>query len=121
MKYSGYIVLRKAVNHILVRGWQVAPAELEGILRAHPEIADAAVMGVSHNGSEAPRALVVRKDDTLSEEMVKEYIARLLVGYKHLDGGVVFVESIPKSPSGKILRKLLAEAAGYNGRLPYQI
>ena len=39
--------------------------------------------------------------------MVKAYVAELLVRYKHLDGGVCFVDSIPKSPSGKILRKLL--------------
>ena len=90
-----------------MRGWQVSPAELEGVLRTHPQILDAAVIGVKLNNSEAPRALVVRSDTTLSEDTVKEYIATLLVGYKHLDGGVSFVESIPKSPSGKILRKLL--------------
>lgn len=105
-------------DSIIVRGWQVAPAELEGVLRAHPDIADAAVTGVRHNGSEAPKALVVRKNDLLSEEMVRRYIANLLVGYKHLDGGVSFVESIPKSPSGKILRKLLTEAAPKGARLP---
>lgn len=90
-----------------MRGWQVAPAELEGILRTHPNIIDAAVIGVKHNNSEAPKAFVVRDCQSLSEEAVKEYIATLLVGYKHLDGGVCFVDSIPKSPSGKILRKLL--------------
>ena len=90
-----------------VRGWQVSPAELEGILRAHPDVADAAVIGVKYKNSEAPKALVIRKSESLTEEMVKTYIADLLVSYKHLDGGVSFVESIPKSPSGKILRKLL--------------
>ena len=90
-----------------MRGWQVSPAELEGVLRAHPEIVDAAIIGVRHKNSEAPKALVVRIGDSLSEDNVKAYIAGLLVSYKHLDGGVVFVESIPKSPSGKILRKLL--------------
>ena len=91
----------------LVRGWQVSPAELEGVLRAHPDITDAAVIGVKYHDSEAPKALVVRKTEILTEDAVKAYIAGLLVGYKHLDGGVNFVESIPKSPSGKILRKLL--------------
>lgn len=90
-----------------VRGWQVSPAELEGILRAHPDIADAAVVGVKYNNSEAPKAMVIRKSDSLTENNVKDYIAKLLVSYKHLDGGVAFVNSIPKSPSGKILRKLL--------------
>ena len=90
-----------------MRGWQVSPAELEGILRAHPDIVDAAVIGVKYKNSEAPRALIVTRSESLTEEKVKAYIAELLVSYKHLDGGVRFVESIPKSPSGKILRKLL--------------
>ena len=94
-------------DRFVVRGWQVSPAELEGVLRTHPQVLDAAVIGVHHNNSEAPRALIVRGNPTLSEDEVKGYIASLLVGYKHLDGGVKFVESIPKSPSGKILRKLL--------------
>lgn len=95
------------IDQVVVRGWQVSPAELEGILRTHPHIVDAAVIGVQHNNSEAPKALVVRNSPLLSEDMVKAYIAELLVRYKHLDGGVCFVDSIPKSPSGKILRKLL--------------
>ena len=94
-------------NAIVVRGWQVSPAEIEGILRAHPDVDDAAVVGVRHKNSEAPKALVVRKSDSLTEDILKDYIARLLVSYKHLDGGVAFVDSIPKSPSGKILKKLL--------------
>ena len=95
------------MDQIVVRGWQVAPAELEGVLRTHPDIIDAAVIGVKHNNSEAPKAFVVRNSQSLTEDAVKTYIATLLVGYKHLDGGVCFVDSIPKSPSGKILRKLL--------------
>lgn len=90
-----------------MRGWQVSPAELEGVLRTHPHIVDAAVIGVKHNNSEAPKAFVVRNCQSLSEDTVKAYIAALLVGYKQLDGGVCFVDSIPKSPSGKILRKFL--------------
>lgn len=98
---------KELIDQVIVRGWQVSPAELEGILRTHPQIVDAAVIGVKHNNSEAPKAFVVRNCQSLSEDTVKAYIAGLLVGYKHLDGGVSFVESIPKSPSGKILRKLL--------------
>lgn len=97
----------KPIDLIAVRGWQVSPAELEGVLRSHPQIVDAAVIGVKHNNSEAPKAFVVRSCPSLSEDTVKAYIAALLVGYKQLDGGVCFVDSIPKSPSGKILRKLL--------------
>ncbi len=99
------------IDQIAVRGWQVSPAELEGILLTHPQIVDAAVIGVKHNNAEAPKAFVVRNCQSLAEDTVKEYIATLLIGYKHLDGGVCFVDSIPKSPSGKILRKLLSDEA----------
>lgn len=92
-----------------MRGWQVSPAEIEGVLRTHPLVADAAVIGVKHKNAEAPKAFIVRDCPSLSEETVKAYIAGLLVGYKQLDGGVSFVDSIPKSVSGKILRKLLPE------------
>lgn len=92
-----------------MRGWQVSPAEIEGVLRTHPLVVDAAVIGVKHKNTEAPKAFIVRNCPSLSEETVKAYIAGLLVGYKQLDGGVSFVESIPKSVSGKILRKLLPE------------
>lgn len=92
-----------------MRGWQVSPAEIEGVLRTHPDVADAAVIGVKHKNAEAPKAFIVRNCPSLSEETVKAYIADLLVGYKQLDGGVSFVDSIPKSVSGKILRKLLPE------------
>ena len=93
----------------IVRGWQVSPAELEGVLRGHPDIDDAAVIGVMHKNSEAPKAFIVRNTLSLSEDAVKLHIATQLVGYKHLDGGVSFVDSIPKSPSGKILKKFLGD------------
>lgn len=96
-----------SLRYHIVRGWQVSPAELEGVLLAHPYILDAAVIGVKRDSCEAPKAYVVRKNQSLTEDGVKAYIAALLVGYKHLDGGVCFVDSIPRSPSGKILRKLL--------------
>lgn len=99
--------MQNLIDQIAVRGWQVSPAELEGVLRTHPHVVDAAVIGVKHDTSEAPKAFVVRSCQSLSEDTVKAYIAGLLVGYKHLDGGVCFVDSIPRSPSGKILKKLL--------------
>ncbi|KAI9791590.1 MAG: hypothetical protein M1816_003676 [Peltula sp. TS41687] len=86
---KGHIfIVDRAKDIIKVRGWQVSPAELEGVLLAHPYILDAAVIGVKRNdSSEAPKAYVVRNTKSLSEEAVKAYIAALLVGYKHLDGG----------------------------------
>lgn len=99
------------INQMTVRGWQVSPAEIEGVLLSHPNIIDAAVIGVKLKDAEAPKAFVIRNCQSLSEDTVKEYIATLLIGYKHLSGGVCFVDSIPKSASGKILRKLISDEA----------
>ncbi|KAF1841669.1 AMP-binding enzyme [Cucurbitaria berberidis CBS 394.84] len=108
-----YIIDRKK-DLIKVRGFQVAPAELEGVLLEHPGVADVAVIGAkSHGGnSESPRAYIVRKADVeLEEGEVKQWVEAKLAKYKSLDGGVRFVESIPKSPSGKILKRLLRDRA----------
>lgn len=92
-----------------MKGFQVAPAELEIILRQHPEILDAAVVGVPHpTMGEAPKAFVVTKSGcSITADTVKNYVASKVANYKNLNGGVAFVESIPKNPSGKILRKVL--------------
>lgn len=101
---------------IKVRGFQVAPTELEGVLLSHPHIVDCAVIGAKfgRDESELPRAYVVRRSGNgskLSEEAVKNYLSERLVYYKHLHGGVVFLDFIPKTASGKILKKLLREQA----------
>lgn len=109
-----YIVDRKK-ELIKVRGFQVAPAELEGVLLDHPAVLDAAVIGIpaASEDSEIPRAYVVRKAEGngLSEEEVKRYLEGRLAKYKRLDGGVKFVDQIPKTPSGKILKRVLREQA----------
>jgi 4-coumarate--CoA ligase len=108
-----YIVDRKK-ELIKVRGFQVAPAELEGVLLAHDEVSDAAVIGVAATeaGSELPRAyIVLKKGSRLDEVGVQAYINERLAGYKQLVGGVRFVDSIPKNASGKILKKELKEIA----------
>ncbi|KAF2651247.1 4-coumarate-CoA ligase-like protein [Lophiostoma macrostomum CBS 122681] len=109
-----YIVDRKK-ELIKVRGFQVAPAELEGVLLAHPKVLDAAVIGVmgSDGDSELPRAYVVKKEQTegFKEQDVMAWVEERLAKYKKLEGGVKFVESIPKTPSGKILKRMLREQA----------
>jgi acyl-coenzyme A synthetase/AMP-(fatty) acid ligase len=97
---------------IKVRGFQVAPPELEGIILAHPDIADCAVIGVpgEMKGEEKPRAFVVRQPNaTIDAEGVKKLIADKLASYKRITGGVTFVSEIPKSPNGKILKRILRE------------
>ena len=106
-----YIVDRKK-ELIKVRGFQVAPPELEGVLLTHPGIMDAAVIGVPVGGGsgESPRAYVVRKPgEKLNEEEVKTYMGSRLARYKALTGGVKFVDAIPKNASGKILKRVLRE------------
>ncbi|EHA27955.1 hypothetical protein CBS147343_1532 [Aspergillus niger] len=109
-----YIVDRKK-ELIKVRGFQVAPPELEAVLLAHPLIVDAAVIGLRDvvPGTELPRAYVVRRPETdeskLTEDMVKSWLLERLAGYKALTGGVKFVPSIPKTASGKILKRVLRE------------
>ncbi|PAV58634.1 hypothetical protein WR25_10248 [Diploscapter pachys] len=61
-------------------------------------------------GGEVPKAYVVKKDENLTEEIVMKYVANKVTNYKQLVGGVEFVNIIPKSPSGKILRRILREA-----------
>lgn len=97
---------------IKYKGLQVAPAELEALLVAHDRIADAAVIGVpaaDGSGNEVPRAYVVADKSTISEEEIKQYVKSNLASHKQLRGGVVYISAIPKSPSGKILRRELRE------------
>ena len=109
-----YIVDRKK-ELIKVRAWQVAPPELEAVLLSHPHIVDAAVIGVqfSRDESQLPRAYVVKRagpdGDRLSEEDVKKFMEGRLAKYKRLDGGVKFVDAIPKNASGKILKRVLRD------------
>ena len=99
---------------IKVRGFQVAPTEIEGVLFNHPNIVDAAVIGIQHSieESELPRAYVVaRPGSILTVQGVREYVAERLARYKNLDGGIKFVDSIPKNLSGKVLKHVLRELA----------
>ncbi|KAK5655973.1 hypothetical protein OQA88_5111 [Cercophora sp. LCS_1] len=108
---------------IKVRAYQVAPAELEAVLCSSESVADAGVIGIYDQGeaTEWPKAFVVpRRVEDLKDpkaleklaEEVKTLVEKRLTKYKWLVGGVVFVEQIPKSPSGKILRRVLKDMEG---------
>ncbi|KAK5649624.1 hypothetical protein RI129_000653 [Pyrocoelia pectoralis] len=96
---------------IKVKSFQVAPAELEDLIRDHPDVDDIAVVGVPHSIlGEAPKAFVVRKrDSNVTPRSIENYVKERVVNYKQLVGGVSFIDSIPRSPSGKILRNQLKE------------
>ncbi|VZI05573.1 unnamed protein product [Fusarium fujikuroi] len=95
-----------------VKGFQVAPAELEAILATHPDIIDSGVVGVGIQGHELPRAYVVRRPDaSLTAHDITGWMERRVAIYKRLDGGIVFVDVIPRTQSGKILRRVLRDRA----------
>ena len=91
---------------IKYKGYQVPPAELEAVLLSHPQIADAAVVGVHDEaGEEVPKAFVVKLQDAeLTEADVMAFVADQVAPYKKVRQ-VEFIDAVPKSASGKILRK----------------
>ncbi|MFW0785951.1 AMP-binding protein [Gordonia sp. CPCC 206044] len=92
---------------IKYKGYQVPPAELEALLLTHPKIADTAVIGVlePESGEEIPKAFVVRQPDVeLTEVEVIDFVAAKVAPHKKVRA-VEFIDAIPKSASGKILRK----------------
>lgn len=111
---------------IKYKGFQVAPAELEGVLMGCEDVDDVAVVGVYDEriASEVPMAFVVRKKDgegkgkgekEVAEGIVK-WVQDKVAGHKRLRGGVRFVESVPKSASGKILRRVLKDMLKEEGK-----
>jgi acyl-CoA synthetase (AMP-forming)/AMP-acid ligase II len=110
---EGYVYIVDRLKELIkCKGLQVAPAEIEHILVGHPDIQDAAVIGEDHpEYGEVPVAYVVLRDKaSVSREEIIEYAAAGLAKYKRL-AKVVFTETIPRSASGKILRRLLKNAA----------
>lgn len=109
------MVLTFCQELIKVRGWQVSPAELEGVLLTHEAVADAAVIGVSlpDATSEVPRAYVVKRQlfSATTDYDIRKYLLQRLAKYKVGDCEIRFCESIPRSVSGKILRKVLRAEA----------
>jgi acyl-CoA synthetase (AMP-forming)/AMP-acid ligase II len=102
-----YTVVDRVKELIKYKGYQVAPAELEAVLLNHPEIADAAVIGVpeKETGEELPKAFVVRSPGSeLTEEAVMAYMTERVAPHKKIRF-VEFIETVPKSAAGKILRK----------------
>ena len=104
-----FFIVDRLKELIKVKGFQVAPAELEDLMRSHPDILDVGVIGVpDERKGEAPFAFVVpQPNSNISKEAIKEFVEKNAAPYKHLTGGVEFVKSIPKTASGKILRREL--------------
>ena len=97
---------------IKYKGFQVPPAELEALIVAHPKVADVAVIGVADDeAGELPKAFVVRAPGAdLTVEELQEYVRGHVASYKQVRL-VEFVDEIPKSASGKILRRMLRDGS----------
>lgn len=119
---EGFFYITDRVKELIkYKGFQVAPAELEGLLTDNEAVADAAVIGVesAEHGTEVPRAYIVPNPQIIppgkrtpeEAEKIAQWLQKKVAPYKKLRGGVRFVDEIPKSPSGKILRRLLKEQA----------
>ena len=111
--YSQFYITDRLKELIKVRGYPVAPAELEALILTHQAVSDVAVIPVPDEASgELPRAYVVLKDDSVgktTEAEIVEFVKERVAAFKRLDGGVEFTDVIPKSASGKILRRILRD------------
>lgn len=116
-KDGNFYITDRVKELIKYKGFQVPPAELEGILAGNPHVADVAVIGVydEDQATELPRAYIVPaaglgKGEKEANE-IAEWLNQKVANHKKLRGGVKFVDEIPKSVSGKILRRVLKAMA----------
>jgi acyl-CoA synthetase (AMP-forming)/AMP-acid ligase II len=106
---DGYFYIVDRLKELIkYKGMQVAPAELEALLLTHPAVADAAVIPVpDEEAGEIPKAFVVKRSE-VTEEDLKAFVAGKVAPHKRIRV-IEMVDQIPKSPSGKILRRILVE------------
>ncbi len=110
---DGHMFIVDRVKELIkFKGFQVAPAELEALIVTHPAVADVAVIGVADlEAGEVPKAYVVLKPDQQANATdIQQFVKGHVASYKQIRM-VEFVESIPKSASGKILRRFLRDQA----------
>jgi acyl-CoA synthetase (AMP-forming)/AMP-acid ligase II len=101
-----FYIVDRLKEFIKYNGYQVAPAELEAVLLTHPKVADAAVIPMADaEAGEVPKAFVVMKEPVAPQELM-EYVAGIVAPYKKVRA-IEFIDKIPKSASGKILRREL--------------
>lgn len=103
-------VLDRIKELIKYMGFQVAPAELEAVLLTHPAVVDVAVIAKPDpEAGEIPKAFVVRAPGSaVTKDELQAYVAGRVAGYKRVRA-LEFVNEIPKSPSGKTLRRVLVD------------
>jgi acyl-CoA synthetase (AMP-forming)/AMP-acid ligase II len=112
-----FFVVDRVKELIKYKGLQIAPAELEAVLLSHPAIADAAVIPVANDeAGEVPKAFVVLKSPVATDEILG-FVAERVAPYKKIRC-LEITDQIPKSPSGKILRRVLVERERARGAAP---
>ena len=107
---DGYLrIVDRKKDMIVVSGFNVYPNEVEDVVCSHPDIVEAAAIGVDDsNTGEAVKLFVVRGDEGLTTDRVREFCAQNLTAYK-VPKQVVFIDELPKSNVGKVLRRELKE------------
>jgi long-chain acyl-CoA synthetase len=111
MDEAGYFrIVDRKKETIKYKGYTIAPAEIESVLYQHPAVKECAVIGRPDNlAGEVPKAYVVLKDGgTSSEEEIIDFCQQRVAPYKRVRE-VVFIEEVPKTPVGKILRRVLRD------------
>jgi acyl-CoA synthetase (AMP-forming)/AMP-acid ligase II len=108
---DGYLFLGDRIKELIkVKGFQVAPAELECLLLAHPAVADAAVVRIPDpDTGERPKAFVVARGE-LDHDGLREFVNAQVAPYKRIDE-IEQVDALPRSPTGKLLRRMLVAEA----------
>jgi len=110
-----FFIVDRLKELIKYKGFQVPPAELEAVLLTHPCVADAAVIPIpDEEAGEVPKAIVVLRKESAAEEIL-EFVAERVAPHKRIKF-VEFVDQIPKSPAGKILRRVLVQREREKGQ-----
>lgn len=114
---GNFFITDRLKELIKYKGFQVPPAELEGLLVSYEKVADACVVGIydESQATELPLAFIVKAEtvknisDQVLEEDIQNWLAVRVAHHKRLRGGIRFVDEIPKSAAGKILRRFLRD------------
>jgi len=106
---DGYVEIRDRFKDVIISGGEnVSSVEVEGVLLRHPEVQEAAVVGLPHEKwGEAPHAFVVRRTGAgVTEEELQKFARERLAGFK-TPKGVTFVDELPKTATGKVQKYVL--------------
>jgi len=110
MDEDGFVYIQDRIKDVIISGGEnVYPAEVENVILSHPDVAEVAVIGQpSERWGESPFAVVVRKNDSLTEADILSFCDGKMARYK-LPKGAAFIEVIPRNANGKVLKRLLRE------------